>query len=177
MNSIIDQVFRGEACTFPNFPAPIQDVLDRGVIDEKPWEAAIMDLLMVPYWYGGVFQYTVCFFDIKQIYKGKPEIAKAQEYIRLHWIEDLDPDKVAEAANMSRRNLQRLLKDGKHEKLSDFYKRIKIKRLKEKILDPKLNITEAFAACGIAGSGRWYDVFKKETGLTPIEYRKQYIKI
>lgn len=176
-NNFVDSVFRGEVASFPNFSAPIQDVLDRGVIETKPWNAAIMDLLFVPYWYEGVFQYTVCFFDIKHIYRGKPEIAKAQEYIRVHWAEELDLDKVAQAVNMSRRNLQRLLKDGNHEKLSSFYKQLKMEGLKNKLLNPDLNIKEAFAACGIESSrSGWYDTFKKETGLTPTEYRKQHLK-
>ena len=41
---VYDRVSRGEAVSFSNFPAPIQDMVDKGYIDKKPWEAATMDL-------------------------------------------------------------------------------------------------------------------------------------
>jgi len=45
---VYDRVSRGEAVTFPNFPAPIRDVVRRGVVEEKPYEALTMDLFFQP---------------------------------------------------------------------------------------------------------------------------------
>ena len=154
----LDIVFSGKAAEYRGFPAPIQDVYDRGVIEEKPWQAATMTVFCVPYWQRDRFLYTVCIFDVKNIYKGKPQIIKAQEHIRLHWMEDFDLEKIARAANLSRRHLQRLFKREK---------------LQEKLLDPSLNIAEAFATCGIENGGAWFRSFKAITGQSPSEYRKK----
>jgi len=132
-----------------------------------------MTFFCVPYWQGDRFLYTVCICDVKNIYKGKPQIIKAQEYIRLHWMEDFDLEKIARAANLSRRHLQRLFKKENGKSPLDFYKRIKIEKLQEKLLDPSLNIAEAFAACGIENGGAWFRSFKAITGQSPSEYRKK----
>jgi len=47
---VLDTVFSGKAVGYYGFPAPIQDMYDRGVIEEKPWQTATMDLFCVPYW-------------------------------------------------------------------------------------------------------------------------------
>ena len=65
---VYDKVSRGEAVSFPNFPAPIQDVVDRGKLEDKPYEAATMDLFFLPVWDGDVFVYTIMFYYVKDVY-------------------------------------------------------------------------------------------------------------
>jgi len=77
----MDSIFRGEAVFFPDFPVPIQDIVDRGVIDEKPFEAATMDIHAQPVWDGGTFVCTICYFMVKNMYRGREEMIKAQEYM------------------------------------------------------------------------------------------------
>jgi len=95
---VMDQIFRGEAVTIPDFPAPIRDVAQRGVIDEKPWEAATMDLFLLPVWDGGVFTCTICFFTVKNKYEGRADVVRAKAYIRGHWREKFDMEAVTAAA-------------------------------------------------------------------------------
>jgi AraC-like DNA-binding protein len=167
----IERVFRGEAVSFPDFPAPIQDVLDRGVIDEKPWEAAMMDLLLFPVWSGGAFQYTICVFDVRNTYMGRAEIAKAKEHIESHWRETFDADTVAKAVHMSGRHLQRIFTQQTGMSLKEFYDRCKVNHIKDALADKSKTIKEAFAACGEDSRGWATQVFKKITGLAPTEYR------
>jgi len=89
-DEFVDRVFRGEAVTFPDFPAPIQDVYDRGVIDEKPWEAATMDMFFLPIWDGDQFICSICFATVKNMYKGRADIVDAKKYIESHWQEEYD---------------------------------------------------------------------------------------
>jgi AraC-like DNA-binding protein len=172
----LDKVFSGEAAMLPDFSAPIQDVLDRGVIEEKPWEAATMDLYMHPIWDDGVFVCTICYFIIKRIYQGRAEIIRAQEYMDRNWKEGFDIEKIAEAANLSVYHFVRLFKEHMGMTPYDLYKQIKIDRIKEKLRDPGLNITQAFAACGTSSKGTFYRLFKESVKMTPSEYRERNLR-
>ena len=58
---VYDRVSRGEAVSFPDFPSPIQDVKDRGVIDDKPYKALTMDLFFQPVWDGDTYVCTMMY--------------------------------------------------------------------------------------------------------------------
>ena len=169
---LMDRIFRGEACSFSDFPAPIQDVLDRGVIDEKPWKAATMDLFALPLWDGDTFTCTITFFTVKNMYYGRADIAKAQEYIESHWLKDFDLDKVAGSINLSRRHFTRLFKEVSGDTPLGYYQKIKIKKIQEKLFDGNLNVEQAFAACGVEYRGAYLRLFKEIAGKTPTEFRK-----
>jgi len=172
----MDRIFNGETVTIQNFPAPIQDLVDRGVIDEKPWEAATMDLSLFPVWDKGIFVCTVCLFFVKNTYQGKAEIIRAQEYMQEHWLEDFDRDKIAKVANVSAYHFSRVFKQYAGMSLHDYYKQIKVNKLMEKLCSPNLTISQAFADCGVDSKGAYLRYFKEITGMTPSEYRKRNIK-
>jgi AraC-like DNA-binding protein len=165
------EMMRGEAKTWMDIPAPIQDLVDRGAAPEKPFESAYMDVYARPLWDGDKLAYVICIFIVKRVYVGRPEITRAQDYIEQHWQEEFDVDEIAKAANLSRRHLQRIYKEVTNEAPKDTYTRLKIDKLKEKLLDPNLNITEAFAACGVDYGGRWLNTFKNMVGQSPSEFR------
>lgn len=170
---IIDRIFRGEAASFPDFPAPVQDLVDRGIIDEKPWEAAIMDLFMLPIWDGDIFVYTVCFFTVKNMYRGRIDIIKAQEYIDNHYQDEFDLGKIAQSANLCKRHFQRIFKEVAHITPFEYYQKIRIERIKEKLLDSKLSVEQVFAECGVDCHGSYFKLFKEKTGKTSAGYRKE----
>ena len=170
----LDKVFRGETWSYSGFPAPIQDLVDRGVMgDKQPYEAATMDLFCLPIWDGDTFVCTICFFQVNNIYKGRTDMAKAREYIETHWREELNVDEVARLVNLSQRHFHRIFKEIVGDTPKGFYQRIKIEKLKEKLLDGDISIEQAFEACGVDYRGKTYlTLFKEETGYTPSEYRK-----
>ena len=47
-----------------------------------------------------------------------------------------------------------------------------MEKLKEKLMDLKLSIADAFAAYNMNYNGHFTRVFKEKTGLTPSDYRK-----
>jgi len=168
---VVDKVFRGESVFFPDFPAPIQDVLDRGVIEEKPWEAATMDLFFLPVWDGDKFLCSICLFIIKNIYKGRADIVDAKKYIEQHWIDEFDPAAVAKSVNLSPPYLRALFKQHTGMTMHDYYKKVKVDHIKEKLADRNLSIAEVFNACGENSRGAFVRTFKDLTGMTPTEYR------
>jgi AraC-like DNA-binding protein len=166
------RAFSGETIVVQNFSAPIQDVLDRGVIEEKPWEKGIMDLYMYPVRKGEKVCFVVCLFFIKSLYYGKPEIAKAKEYIDKHWQDEFDPDAVAAYVGLSRRKLFYAFRQHAGMSPGHYYKRCKVEHIKKKLADKNLSIKQAFAACGENSRSHFAKVFREITGLSPKQYRE-----
>ena len=170
----IQQAFRGLPVICKGFPAPIQDVEERRIIKGKPFEKAMMDLYLYPTWENDKLDLVVCVFVVRNLYYGRPEVARVKEYIESHWQEDFDPDKVAGSVGMSRSQLFNLFKQHSGISPGDYYRNCKIEHIKEKLADKNLSIKEAFASCGV-DSQSWISkvVFKEITGKSPKEYRKQ----
>ena len=166
------RAFGHEKVIVRDFPAPIQDVLDRGVIKEKPFEKAIMDLYFYPIWKDEKLIFVVCVFIVRNMYLGRPDLVKAREYIDSHWQGEYVPEKVAKAVNMSVTQLYRLFKQHTGITPGDYHKKVKIGHIMEKLTDKNLSIKEAFAACGEDSRGWILQVFKEHTGMTPKQYRE-----
>ena len=174
----IDIFLRGESGSFSDFPAPIQDLVDRGVLaeNEKPWQAATMDIFCLPLWDGDKFVCSIMFFTVKNMYHGRTDIAKAQEYMEIHWRDEFDIEKIAQAASLSKRHFQRIFKDVTGCTPIEFHQKLKIEKIKEKLLDGNLGIAQAFTACGVDYHGAYFKLFKEKVEMTPSEYRKANMK-
>jgi AraC-like DNA-binding protein len=167
----LERMARGESGFFPDLPVPNQSLVDRGVIDSKPVEAATMSMFAIPVWSGGVFLYMVCVFLPKQTYAGNPKIAQAKKYIDEHWIDAFDGNAVARAVGVSTNHLHVLFRKHVGGTVFDYYKSVKVDHIKEKLVDMNLSIAEVFHFCGVDSKGAFARIFKKLTGMTPKEYR------
>ncbi|HCS11004.1 MAG TPA: AraC family transcriptional regulator, partial [Clostridiales bacterium] len=58
----------------------------------------------------------------------------------------------------------------------EYYSNYKLSKLKEKLLDTNLSISQAFAACNMNYNGYYARVFKEKIGVTPSDYRKLSIR-
>lgn len=171
----VDRTFRGEAVFFPDFPAPAQDLVDRGLVDEKPFEKAIMDMHLLPVWDSGKFLYTICFATIKSIHKVQPVVSSVLEYLDAHWREPFNRNKLAKIMNLTPNHFSAFFKDSMGITAQAYYKQLKIDKLMEKLSDPNLSISEAFDACGLAYHGRYVQFFKESTGFSPSQYKENCI--
>jgi len=167
----IERAFRGEVVEVSDKPVPIQSVVDRGVADEKPFEAAYMDVSLFPIFNGDKLAYVINTFSTKQIYQGLPEVARAKAYIDSHWLDKFDAEAVAEAVNSSYPTLAPLFKHQTGVTMNDYYNNVKIEHLKEKLADKRLNVQQAFDACGVDSRSWSAKLFHKKTGMTPREYK------
>jgi len=170
---VYDRVSRGDTVFFPDFISPIQDLIDRGIIIEKPWEAAKMDLFFLPVWEGETFKYTFLIYTVKNTYQGRTDIVKAQQYMDEHWRDEFNIDKIAQAASLSKRHFQRIFKEVTCTTPFEYYQKVKIGKIQEKLLEGNLSIEQAFDACGVDSHGAYLILFKEKTGLSPSEYRKK----
>ena len=169
--NIVQKAFRGDA-VHGHFTPPIQNFLDSGIIKEKPFESADIDLYFYPVFNNEALSFVVCVFIVKKLYKGRPEIVKVQEYINLHWKEKFDAKQTARYVNMGVTQLYTLF--NKHIGMTpgDYYRKCKVERIKEALADKSLSIKDAFAACGADSRGAYFKIFKEVMGQSPSAYRE-----
>ncbi len=73
--------------------------------------------------------------------------------------------------HMSRYHYTRLFKRHTGMTPYNYHQEVRIGKIKEKLCDIKLSITQAFEACGADYNGNMAKVFKRKTGMTPSQYR------
>ena len=165
--------FHNEPCAFYDVSAPVQDLIDRGVAEQKPYENSFMDFHLYPVKDKGKLLFVVFICNAKKLYYGRPDVAKAKEYIDTHWQGVYDKEKVAQEVGMSVTQLYRVFKEHTGMTPGDYQKEVKVEHIKEKLADKNLSVKEAFAACGEDSRGWMLRVFKQITGMTPTEFRSR----
>ena len=168
----VQRAFRGEIVTGPFSPSS-QDLVNRGIVDEKPFEVADMDIYLYPVWNGDQLAYVVFVCIVKSVYQGRLEVVRTKEYIDTHWRDEFDPRRIANSVNMSVTKLYRIFKQYTGITPGEYHKKCKVDRIKEKLANNDLSIKEAFAACGEDSQGRFVKIFKKIAGLSPKQFREQ----
>jgi len=168
---IFERAFRGEAVSWSDAQVTIEEVVARGVTEEKPFEAAFVDVYFLPVWNGEKLTQVIGIYILKRMYQGVPEVARAKEFIDSHWLEGFDAGQVAGAVNISGSSLYHLFKQHAGMTPKEYYNKVKVERIKEKLVDKSLTVAEAFSLCGADSRGEMARTFKKLTGMTPTEYR------
>ena len=85
LGKIYKKASSGETVSIQDYRPPIQEFIDHGIIKEKPFESAIMDIYLSPFCGSFNFNYVLCVYIVKNIFRGKPELIKAKEYLNLNW--------------------------------------------------------------------------------------------
>jgi transcriptional regulator GlxA family with amidase domain len=115
------------------------------------------------------------------IFKGQKEhadeaIKMAQEYIEKNIQEKITIDELAKFATISRRTFERRFRLATNNSVLEYIQRIKIESAKRQFENSRKNINEVMYDVGYTDTKAFRDLFKKLTGLTPIEYRNKYNK-
>ena len=173
MRKWIQKAFKGEAVMGNDYPVPIDDLVKRGIIKEKPFESATGDYLLYPVFKDDKLHVVVFILIVKGMYFGRPDVAKAKEYIDNHWQGEYDKEAVAKAVNMSVSQLYSLFKQHVGMPPGEYHRKVIVDHLKEKLSDKNLSIKEAFAACGEDSQGWAVKVFKEVTGISPKQFREE----
>lgn len=174
----IKRAFQGEKVTVSDVGIPLEGPLSQHTPSDKGSGAVMyQDITCFPVWDKQKhIKYIVMVFFTKQTYSGRADIVRTQEYIHRNWREDFDMAALAHTANLSISHFQRKFKQHTGYTPLEYYKQIKVKKLKEKLCDPNLNIGEAFAICGIDYHGNYARYFKKVVGMTPSGYRAEKLR-
>jgi transcriptional regulator GlxA family with amidase domain len=104
------------------------------------------------------------------------EIKEAQEYIESNFHDKITIDVLADKFGIGRRSFERRFKKATNNTVIEYIQRIKVEAAKRSFETSRKNISEVMYDVGYTDTKAFRDVFKKITGLTPIEYRNKYNK-
>lgn len=104
-------------------------------------------------------------------------VRKAQDYIDEHVQEKLSVDELADLVAVGRRSFERRFKAATNNSVLEYINRVKIEAAKRSFELSRKNITEVMTDIGYTDTKAFRTIFKKITGLTPIEYRNKYNKM
>lgn len=115
------------------------------------------------------------------IFKGQKdhndeEVKKAQEYIEANYAEKITIEVLVSLLSLSRRSFERRFKKATNNTIVEYIQRVKIEAAKRNFELSRKNINEVMFDVGYTDTKAFRTVFKKITGLTPIEYRNKYNK-
>lgn len=103
-------------------------------------------------------------------------IKKAQEFIEGNYQEKISVDQLASMFALGRRSFERRFRKATNNTVIEYAQRVKIEAAKRSFESSRKNITEVMFEVGYTDTKAFRDVFKKITGLTPVEYRNKYNK-
>jgi len=105
------------------------------------------------------------------------DIKKVQEYIEKNIVEKMTVDELAAIAATGRRSFERRFRVATNNSVLEYIQRIKIEAAKRHFESSRKNINEVMYNVGYTDAKAFRDLFKKITGLTPIEYRNKFNKM
>ncbi|GAA4344138.1 GlxA family transcriptional regulator [Flaviaesturariibacter amylovorans] len=113
------------------------------------------------------------------IFKGQknhedPEIRQAQEFIEQHYTERLSVDDLAARFAIGRRNLERRVKKATANTIFEYIQRVKIEAAKQRLEATRETVNEVMYGVGYTDPKAFRAIFKKVTGLAPVQYRAKY---
>jgi transcriptional regulator GlxA family with amidase domain len=106
-----------------------------------------------------------------------PEILQTQQFMEKNYSDKLTIDELAGKVNLSRRSFERRFNKATNNTVIEYIQRVRIEAAKRSFEASRKNITEVMFDVGYSDTKAFRDVFKKITGLTPIEYRNKYSKL
>jgi transcriptional regulator GlxA family with amidase domain len=107
---------------------------------------------------------------------GDAAIVTVQDFIEANYNEKITVDLLAEQVALGRRSFERRFKKATNNSVVEYVQRVKIEAAKRSFESSQKNINEVMYDIGYTDTKAFRTIFKKITGLTPIEYRNKYHK-
>lgn len=104
-------------------------------------------------------------------------IQKAQEFIENNIQERITIEALADLVLLGRRSFERRFKIATNHSVLEYINRLKMENAKRSFETSRKNINEVMYAVGYTDTKAFRTIFKKITGLSPIEYRNKYNKM
>ncbi len=95
-------------------------------------------------------------------------------FIRSNYEKKLTLKLLADEVYVSEWHLSRLIKKYTDKKINDIINEIRVDKAKELLKNPYLKINDIAISTGFNDTPNFSKVFKRQTGITPNEYRKNY---
>lgn len=101
------------------------------------------------------------------------DIERVKEYIHMNYRLPITLDEVAEKANLSPTYLSKKFRRVTGVTFKEYLNYIRIRKASQALLTTDDPIAQIAADCGFNGSNYFKDIFRKTTGYSPREFRKQ----
>lgn len=108
---------------------------------------------------------------------GDNDIQKVQDYIETNYQDKISIETLANLINTGRRTFERKFKEATNNTPIEYIQRVRIEAAKNFFEASQKNVTEIMFDVGYMDTKAFRDIFKKITGLTPIEYRNKFAKV
>ncbi len=103
------------------------------------------------------------------------QVAAALRFIANNSHRRIGPNEVAEAVGAHPRTLQNRFGEFLNRPIAAEIRRVRIERAKRELTQTKRPLAEIARDAGFGPAMRMYEVFRREMGITPSEYRKQRV--
>ncbi len=103
-------------------------------------------------------------------------IKEVQAYIEKHHRSKLTVDELAGRFNMSRRTFERRFKKATRHTVAEYIQRVKIEGAKKQLEIGRKSIQEVMEQVGYTDTQTFRDIFRRITGMTPVEYKNKYVR-
>ena len=103
-------------------------------------------------------------------------IKKAQDFIEHNYPDKITVDELASMLALSRRHLERRFKKATSNTVVEYMQRVRIEAAKMSLETIRENVNEVMYNVGYTDTKAFRMIFKKITGLSPVEYRNKYNK-
>jgi AraC-like DNA-binding protein len=110
----------------------------------------------------------------KRFTTGNGRIALLHDYLMHHYREDIDLGKLAELVHMAEGSLCRFFKMHVGSSIFEYLNKIKVEFACKLLMDPEIGIFDVCLDSGFNNISHFNKQFRKNTGVTPSEYRKKY---
>lgn len=95
------------------------------------------------------------------------------DYIRTHYPEKVTLDAIANSGGVCRTRCCQIFKKYLGMTPNDYLNSFRLEKSMELLKSTKLSVTEIASACGYSSSSYFAEMFAREKGCTPTQYRKQ----
>lgn len=101
-------------------------------------------------------------------------IKDAQAHIEQHYKDKLTVNSLAAQFNMTRRTFERRFKRATRNTVAEYIQRVKIEAAKKQLEIGRKTINEVMLNVGYSDTQTFRNIFKRITGLTPVDYKSKY---
>lgn len=102
------------------------------------------------------------------------EVLKAQEFIENNSGNKFTVDEISSKFGIGRRTFERRFKKSTGNSVSEYIQRVKVEAIKKQLESGRKTINEIIFEIGYNDINAFRNVFKKYTGMSPVDYRRKY---
>ena len=122
----------------------------------------VVDILIKSFWMDGLITRNRSMLSVR-----------IEQYITAHLSEQIYIGDLSHEFFLSRNAIYQLFSEEFHTTVNAFITQKRLQRAKELLLShPEMNVTEISVSCGFPDYNYFIRLFKKQVGLTPLQFRK-----